>query len=85
MSRLLMFKASWCGPCKVMYPIVQNVCESKNVELIPIDIDENQQETDKWYIKSVPTFIFIDQEDNEIYRTSGAMSKSEFEILVDNL
>lgn len=85
MSRILMFKAPWCGPCKVMGPIADDVCNSRNIELISINIDEEQEEAFKWSIRSVPTFVFVDQDDIEFYRTSGSMTKNEFEILVDNL
>lgn len=85
MSRILMFKAPWCGPCKIMGPVATEVCNSRNIELISINIDEEQEEASKWDIRSVPTFVFIDQDDIEFYRTSGSMTKNEFEILVDNL
>lgn len=85
MSRILVFKAAWCGPCKAMAPIIEEVTSSRNIEVIKFDADENPEEFDKWSVRNVPTIIFIDQEDNVIHRVSGAMNKREFEILVDNL
>lgn len=85
MSKILMFKASWCGPCKVMEPIIREVSKERNISVIYLDADTNPEELSKWVVRAVPTIIFLDQDDRELHRISGAISKQELEILVDNL
>jgi len=80
-----MFKASWCGPCKVLGPIVEEVSKDKNIEVVYLDADNSPEELSKWNVRAVPTLIFIDQDDSEIHRVSGALSRQELETIVDNL
>jgi len=55
---LIMFTASWCGPCKKIKPLFNNL-SSKNLslEFVEIDIDDSSDIGDFFEIKSVPTFI----------------------------
>ena len=57
---VLYFTASWCGPCKKVYP---NLCKINNevnkIEIFKVDIDKNEEISNKFNIKSVPTFILF--------------------------
>jgi thioredoxin 1 len=67
---LLYFTASWCGPCKRIYPLIEQLSDGFDEEIIKIfkvDIDNNDELSEKLNIKSVPTFFlykrkeYIDQ------------------------
>ncbi|WP_316823521.1 thioredoxin [Pedobacter gandavensis] len=56
---LVDFYADWCGPCKTMNPIVQEVARitEGNARVIKINIDKNQAAAQKYNVRSVPTFM----------------------------
>jgi thioredoxin 1 len=68
------FSASWCGPCKMIGPIYDQLSaekSNKNVKFIKVDIDENQELAMRYQVKSMPTFVFI-KNTKEISRFCGA-------------
>lgn len=68
------FSASWCMPCKMIAPMfdaMANSDEYRDVVFVKIDVDENPEISEKYQIMSMPTFLFI--RDNEVVdRFSGA-------------
>jgi thioredoxin 1 len=57
---LLQFSAAWCGPCRMLSPILTDlVLENKDITLIKIDIDEATELAGKYEITSVPTVIKV--------------------------
>ena len=56
-THLLDFYAQWCGPCKMLMPILESI--SNKIDIIKIDIDEFPKLTSKYRIMSVPTLIFV--------------------------
>ena len=73
---LVDFYATWCGPCKMMQPVLEQLSgEIKGkARIIKIDIDKNQRMADKLSIRSVPTFV-IYKGGKIVWRKSGALSK----------
>ena len=65
---ILYFTAQWCGPCKMMVPIIEEF--SKDKKFFKIDVDENKDLVDKYKIKSIPTFIEVN-DGIEIKRLTG--------------
>lgn len=63
---LLFFSASWCGPCKSMTPIVENVSNamSEHLNIIKVDVDASQNDAIDYGIRSVPTLLLV--KNNEI-------------------
>jgi thioredoxin 1 len=61
MRKLVAFKAAWCGPCKMLTPILKELqAEGYNIEMI--DVDENTEMADANNVKSIPTLDFFDGE-----------------------
>ena len=56
---LVDFYADWCGPCKMMAPIVEKIAEkaSENVKICKINVDEASEIASKYGVMSIPTFI----------------------------
>lgn len=70
--------ADWCGPCKMMEPILTEVAEelSNSVKLVKLNIDENQQIPTKYNVMNIPTLLLF-RDGKEIDRIIGAMPKNQ--------
>ena len=65
------FYAEWCGPCKIMAPMLQEAVGKYNdVNLLKIDADENREKAVEFGVGSVPTLIFL-KDDVEVSRLVG--------------
>lgn len=77
---LVDFYAHWCGPCKAMHPVLDNVQEqlSTLVDVVRVDIDrpENSFLADHFRIHAVPTLILF-REGRQLWRHSGVMTTQE--------
>lgn len=76
MVKLLDFWATWCGPCKFMAPIIEELEKdlSGKVEVQKIDVDEQQDLAAKYQVMSIPTYI-IEKDGKEVERIIGATTK----------
>ena len=63
------FWAEWCGPCKMMAPILTKLTKEYEgkAAIIFIDVWEDKSQGSKFGIKSIPTQIFYDKEGNEVF------------------
>lgn len=75
---LIDFWASWCGPCKMMGPVVEQIAEdAKDVaKVCKLNIDEELNLATKYNVMSIPTFILF-KDGKEVERMIGAMPKEE--------
>ena len=60
---LVDFFATWCNPCKMLAPMLEELSENlpENCEIVKIDIDENQDAARKFHVMSIPTLILFEE------------------------
>ena len=76
MVELIDFFADWCGPCIVMKPVIEELEKELvgKIEVKKINVDENEEETAKYGVMSIPTYLIL-KDGEEIDRFVGATSK----------
>jgi thiol-disulfide isomerase/thioredoxin len=75
MRKLIAFKASWCGPCKMITPFLQEL-QNEGYDVEMVDVDENVQLAEENNVLHVPTLDFF--EDGKKYRrVTGYKTKAE--------
>jgi thioredoxin 1 len=73
------FTADWCGPCKKVRPIVDELSRDQaEVKFQIIDVDSEGELARRFEVKSIPTFILI-EDGNQINRITGAQTKNDLE------
>lgn len=72
------FSAAWCGPCKALAPVINEIKgQFSNVQFEDYDVDVAYDEATKYGIRSVPTVI-IEQDGKEVNRFTGMSSKMTY-------
>lgn len=75
---LIDFYATWCGPCKMLAPVLKEVKDTlgDRVSIIKIDVDKNQELAAKYQVRGVPTMMLF-QKGQQLWRQSGVLSKED--------
>ena len=73
---LVDFYATWCGPCRMMHPIIEEVAKEENIKVIKVDVDKHDELARNYGIMSIPTIIIFDK-GNEIKKSIGFKTKNE--------
>lgn len=80
------FFAEWCGPCKMIAPVVDELSaeyEGK-VLIVKVNVDESMETAQTYGIMSIPTIVFF-KNGEEVDRVTGALPKDVFKEKLDNL
>jgi thioredoxin len=75
---LVDFWAEWCGPCHAVSPVLEKISEEKNLKLVKVNIDENQQLAMRYGIQSIPNMILFENGEPKA-SAIGAQPKSALE------
>ena len=81
---LVDFFATWCQPCKMMHPILEQVKDvlSDRIRIIKVDVDKNDVIANQYRIQSIPTLMLFRQGE-QLWRTSGVVQKAELLATID--
>ena len=83
---LVDFYATWCGPCQMLGPILNEVKDSlrERITIVKIDVDKNQEIAANFRVKGVPTMMLF-QNGKQTWRQSGVLSKVDIvEAIMEN-
>lgn len=79
------FQADWCGPCKVLGPVIDKLSEQRNdVTVGKLNLDNNRDLAVKYNVRSIPTVLFF-KDGKEVDRATGANQLSFYESKIDSL
>ena len=79
---LVDFYADWCGPCKMLSPIIEEFSnENNDVKFVKINVDENQELAIQYEVMSIPTLVVI-KEGKQINKSVGLINKETLENLI---
>lgn len=81
---LVDFFATWCQPCKMMHPILEQLkaAVGDKLRIIKVDVDKHNEIAAQYRIQSVPTLMLF-RNGEVLYRNSGMMDKAELMALLD--
>jgi len=82
---LVDFKADWCGPCKMMIPILKQVKQNfkDQIKIIKIDIDQTPSVAQKYAVRGVPTLILF-KKGKSVWRQSGVLQANELNTIINS-
>lgn len=75
--KMLKFYAEWCGPCKALTRVIGTAGEKVTIEIENVNIDENIFLTQQFKVRTVPTMILVDLNENEIKRHVGLVNEEK--------
>ena len=76
MKTIKYFSATWCGPCRVFKPIMQEIAGEESIIVEFIDVDQSQDLAAKYGVRSIPTTV-IEENGVEVDRFIGAIPKDQ--------
>lgn len=75
MKQYLYFSAPWCGPCRMLGPVMQRV--NNTIPVQKINVDEQSEMAIKYNVRNIPTVVLLEN-GQEVKRIIGAKSESEY-------
>lgn len=77
------FFATWCGPCKMLGPVFEEVSKEKDINFVKVDIDNFEDICREYKVMSVPTLILFEN-GKEVKRNVGFMPKEKLIEFIEN-
>lgn len=80
---LVDFFAEWCGPCKVMQPILSDLksAEGESIKILKVDVDKNPNAAGSFQVRGVPTLVLF-KNGKQVWRQSGVVALPQLRQLV---
>lgn len=84
MLQIIKVGATWCRPCTVLERSLEPVVNeyASEVNYVKIDIDQDPEASEIWAITSIPTVIFV-KEEEDVFRFTGLKSKAEIRAIIE--
>ncbi len=81
---LVDFFATWCGPCKMLGPVLEDMASDRDsIDIVKVDIDESMNLARQYGIMSVPTLVLF-KDGQVVAQTSGFQPKESIQQFIDN-
>lgn len=82
---LVDYWAEWCGPCKMIHPVLEEIADEYEgkLRIAKLNIDENQQTPPRFNIRGIPTLMLFKNGDVDATKV-GALSKSQLTAFLDS-
>lgn len=82
---LVDFFAEWCGPCKMMQPILEDTSKQlgAKVKILKVDVDRNPLAASKFQVRGVPTLLLF-QKGKVVWRQSGVVPATQLVKVIEN-
>ena len=78
---LVDFYATWCGPCRMLRPILDEIAKDETKNIVSIDVDEADELAREYGVMSIPCLVVF-QDGKEISRSVGLKSKQDIESML---
>lgn len=81
---LVDFWATWCGPCQMIAPVVEDIAKDGKIKVGKVNVDDEQELAINYGVMSIPTLIFF-KNGKKVKEVVGFHSKSELAEIIDSL
>ena len=79
---LVDFNANWCGPCRMLRPIIDEIAKEKDdIKIVSINIDDEEELAEKYEVMSIPCLVLFDK-GAEVKRNVGLIPKEAIEEMI---
>jgi thioredoxin 1 len=75
--KVLKFYADWCGPCKALTQVIKTAGDKVTLPVEEVNVDENIFMATSFNIRSLPTMVIVDAQENEIKRVVGMLNEEK--------